>query len=144
MAGKPFVIYETTTLNTDVVTVSVCIPTQQLVSMADVSDVTSGEMEAFTCIKTTLKGDYSHRDALWKTAQEYIVEKKYTPNLAGKYIEIYSKTIDDVKNPSKWETELYIPVFPKAEVAPIVTGVPSIPRPNIPVEETPTTGEENP
>ena len=144
MAGKPFVIYEMGTLNTDVVTVSVCIPTQQLVYMADVSDVTSGEMEAFTCIKTTLKGDYSHRDALWKTAQEYIVEKKYTPNLAGKYIEIYSKTIDDVKNPSKWETELYIPVFPKAEVAPIVTGVPSIPRPNIPVEETPTTGEENP
>ncbi|MGV9002828.1 SRPBCC family protein [Flavobacterium sp.] len=144
MAGKPFVIYETTTLNTDIVTVSVCIPTQQLIFMADVSDVTSGQMEAFTCIKTTLKGDYSHRATLWKTAQEYIVAKAYQPNVAGKYIEIYSKTIDDVKNPSKWETELYIPVFPKAEVAPATISVPTIPRPTIPVEEVPTTLEENP
>ena len=115
MAGKPFVIFETTTLNTDLVTVSVCIPTQKLVSMSEGSDVTSGEMEAFTCIKTTLKGDYSHRKDLWKKAQEYIIEKKYTPNVAGKYIEVYSKSIDDVKNPSKWETQLFIPVIPKPE-----------------------------
>jgi hypothetical protein len=117
MAGKPFVIYETTTLETDIVTVSVCIPTKQLVSLLDGSDVSSGQMEAFTCIKTTLQGDYSHRDELWKKAQHYVLDKKYNPNFAGKYVEIFTKTIDDIKNPSKWETALYIPVYPKAEDA---------------------------
>lgn len=115
MAGKPFVIYETTSLNAAVFKISVCIPTKQKIAVQEDSDVTSGEMEAFTCIKTTLKGDYSHREKLWTAAQAYLVDKKYLPNASGKYIEIYVKTIDDVKNPSKWETELYIPVYPKAE-----------------------------
>lgn len=115
MAGKPFVIYDTTTLETDIVTLSICIPTKEKIAVMEGSDVTSGEMEAFTCIKTTLKGDYSHREELWKTAQLYITDKKYSPNFSGKYVEYYTKTIDDVKNPSKWETELYIPVYPKAE-----------------------------
>lgn len=115
MAGKPFVIYENTILNTEVITVSVCIPTKQFISMTEGSDVSSGQMDAFTCIKSTLKGDYSHREELWKKAQQYIIDKKYSPNFGGKYVEFYSKTIDDIKNPSKWETELYIPVFPKAE-----------------------------
>ncbi|MCA0347754.1 MAG: hypothetical protein R2805_07870 [Flavobacterium sp.] len=147
MAGKPFVLYETTTLKTDEVTVSVCIPTQQLVTLMEGSDVSSGEMEAFTCIKTTLKGDYSHRDALWKKAQDYILEKDFKPNFAGKYIERYTKTIDDVKNPSKWETELYIPVFPKV-VPTVVTAttvsVPPISSENQSVHSTSEASQEIP
>lgn len=147
MAGKPFVLYETTTLKTDEVTVSVCIPTQQLVALMEGSDVSSGEMEAFTCIKTTLKGDYSHRDALWKKAQDYILEKDFKPNFAGKYIERYTKTIDDVKNPSKWETELYIPVFPKV-VPTVVTAttvsVPPISSENQSVHSTSEASQEIP
>jgi effector-binding domain-containing protein len=113
MAGKPFVIFNSTTLETEVITVSVCIPTYRLIAVMPGSDVSSGQMDAFTCIKTTLTGDYSHRKELWKKGQQYIVENKYIPNFGGKYVEIYTKTIDDVKNPSKWKTELYIPVYPK-------------------------------
>lgn len=144
MAGKPFVIYETTTLNTDIVTVSVCIPTRELVSLMEGSDVTSGEMEAFTCIKTTLKGDYSHREELWKKGQQYILDNNYKPNFAGKYIEIYTKTIDDVKNPSKWETELYLPVYPKEEVATPTTDSFVAPTVSVPVQNATPESEENP
>lgn len=144
MAGKPFVIYETTTLNTDVVTVSVCIPTRELVSLMEGSDVSSGEMEAFTCIKTTLKGDYSHREELWKKGQQYILDNNYKPNFAGKYIEIYTKTIDDVKNPSKWETELYLPVYPKEEVATPTTASFVAPTVSVPVQNATPESEENP
>lgn len=144
MAGKPFVIYEATTLKTDLVSVSICIPTQKLISLTDGSDITSGEIETFTCIKATLKGDYSHRDALWKKAQDYIIEKDFKPNFAGKYVEIYTKTIDDVKNPSKWETELYIPVYPKETTTSSTTNASITPPENLTVPPTTNSREEIP
>jgi len=144
MAGKPFVIYESTDINSDVISVSVCIPTQQLISMTEGSDVTSGEIEPFTCIKATLKGDYSHRADLWKKTQQYIVENNYQPNFAGKYVEIYSKTIDDIKNPSKWETELYIPVFPKTIAVTPTATTSTIPSETNSIRSTTTQTEEIP
>jgi effector-binding domain-containing protein len=113
MAGKPFVLYNNINYSNDVVTLSVCIPTTQKIAIQPDSDVESGSMEAFTCLKTTLTGDYSHLAETWKKAQTYITDNDYKPNFAGKYVEVYTKTIDDVKNPSKWTTELLIPVFPK-------------------------------
>jgi predicted transcriptional regulator YdeE len=114
IAGKPFVIYENIDYANDVVTFSVCIPTSEKISLDSQSDIQSGEMEAFTCLKTTLVGDYSHLSETWKKAQKHVTENDFKQNFAGKFIEVYSKTNDDVKNPSKWITELYIPVFPKA------------------------------
>ena len=113
MAGKPFVLYDNISLTNDVVTFSVCIPTTQKIAIQSESDVASGSMEAFTCLKTTLTGDYSHLPETWKKAQTYSADNGYKPNFAGKYVEVYTKTIDDIKNPSKWTTELLIPVFPK-------------------------------
>jgi len=40
------------------------------------------------------------------------------------HIEIYSTTKADVKNPSKWVTEIYVPVMPK--VVPVKTYAPAV------------------
>jgi effector-binding domain-containing protein len=112
--GKPFVSYDRYDVANDFATISVCIPVGQQISISDGSDVLSGEIIAFTCLKTTLTGDYSHSKEAWVKAQKYIADNGLKQNFAGNYTEQYIKTIDDVKQPSKWVTEIYIPVFPKA------------------------------
>lgn len=117
MAGKPFILYDRYDVANDFVTFSVCIPTEKQVFISSVSDMTTAEIIPFTCLKTTLIGDYSHTAEAWSKAKKYIADKGLTQNFAGKYVEVYVKTIDDVKQPSKWITEIYIPVFPKVTVA---------------------------
>ncbi|WP_162128144.1 GyrI-like domain-containing protein [Flavobacterium phycosphaerae] len=117
MADKPFILYERYDVANDFVTFSVCAPTQKQVFVVPGSDVSSAEIVPFTCLKTTLVGDYSHTQEAWSKALKYIADNDLKENIAGKYTEVYVKTIDDIKQPSKWVTEIYIPVFPKAEIA---------------------------
>jgi len=136
-AGKPFVQYEVYDVGRDFATISVCVPTTQQVYVMPGSDVSSGEIVPFTCLKTTLMGDYSHTQEAWKKAKQYISDNGLKENVAGKYVEMYIKTIDDVKQPSKWVTAIYLPIFPKAEavqpaVAPVNTS-------SAPVSSTPAT-----
>ena len=122
MAGKPFVQYDRYEIANDIATISVCIPVSQEIFISPGSDVSSGEIIAFTSLKTTLTGDYSHGQEAWTKAKKYITDNGLKENFAGKYTEVYIKTIDDIKQPSKWVTEIYIPVFPKVEaVKPVVS-----------------------
>ena len=114
MAGKPFVMYDRYDVANDIATISVSIPVGKQISISPGSDVASGEIIAFTCLKTTLTGDYSHSKEAWAKAKKYIADNGLKENFAGNYTEVYVKTIDDIKQPSKWITEIFIPVFPKA------------------------------
>jgi hypothetical protein len=38
-------------------------------------------------------------------------------NTEGSYLELYSKSAEQIANPSQWITEIYIPIKPKAVVA---------------------------
>ena len=75
--------------------------------------IISAEIIPFTCLKTTLTGDYSHTKTAWKKAKEYLKTNKLRENSAGHYTHLFIKTIDDIKRPSKWITEIYIPILPK-------------------------------
>ena len=142
MNGKPFVSYDKYHVANDFATISICIPVRQQISITDGSDVASGEIIAFTCLKTTLNGDYSHSKEAWAKAKKYITDNGLKENFAGSYTEVYVKTIDDIKQPSKWITEIYIPVFPKAIELPkpIVAPV----NPTVATPETNTTPMETP
>jgi effector-binding domain-containing protein len=142
MAGKPFVLYERYDIANDFVTFSVCVPTEKQVYISSASDMSSGEIIPFTCLKTTLIGDYSHTPEAWSKAKKYIADNGLRQNFAGKYTEVYIKTNDDVKQPSKWITEIYIPVFPKEEVVKptIISTEPVVATPT----ETVPTPVENP
>ena len=137
MVGKPFVNYDKYDVTGDFATISVCIPVSQQVFISDGSDVGSGEIIAFTCLKTTLTGDYSHSKEAWSKAKKYIADNGLKENFAGNYTEVYVKTIDDIKQPSKWITEIYIPVFPKAIELPKFAAITITPI--APTVETPKT-----
>ena len=133
MAGKPFVNYDRYDIANDIATISVSVPVAKQIFISPGSDVAAGEIIAFTCLKTTLVGDYSHNKEAWAKAKQYIVANGLKENFAGNYSEVYVKTIDDNKQPSKWVTEIYIPVFPKAEATkPVIV----IPTPTVATPET--------
>lgn len=108
MNGKPFVIYEP--LNNDSTRISVCGPLREEIFLSAESNISTGFLQPFTALKTTLIGDYSHRNEAKKKALVYLNQQKLERDPLQKEIEIYSKTSDDIKSPSKWETELLIPV----------------------------------
>jgi len=116
MSGKPFVFYNETNQSNDIVNFSVCIPIKDSIYIMPGSDVSSGKTEAMTALKTTLIGDYSHLKEMKKKAIAYLQKNNLKQNNGNKTIEVYTKTKLDIKNPSKWITELYIPVYPKVVV----------------------------
>lgn len=108
MNGKPFVIYET--INNDSTRISVCGPLREEIFLSAESNVSVGFLEPFSALKTTLTGDYSHRNEARKKAVAYFNQQKLERDPLKKEMEVYSKTAIDVKNPSKWETDFLIPV----------------------------------
>lgn len=138
MAGKPFVMYDRYDVANNIATISVCIPVSELVNISNGSDVSSGEIIAFTCLKTTLTGDYSHSKEAWSKAEKYIKDNGLKQNFAGSYSEAYVKTIDDIKKPSQWVIEIYIPVFPKAVELPANVILPKTSDAAKPAEPKPT------
>ena len=129
MHGKPFVLYNKN--NGDVVNFSVCIPTMDSIYIMEGSDVNSGKIEAMTALKTTLTGDYSHLKETKSKVIAYLQKNNLKQNNYYPTVEVYSKTIQDIKFPSKWITELYIPIYPKATVTKPVNYKPKVPAVSI-------------
>ncbi|MFY0482928.1 SRPBCC family protein [Flavobacterium sp. PLA-1-15] len=110
MNGKPFVIYESVDTQAGTITFSVCGPLKEEIYVTPGSDIIVGKLEAFSALKTTLTGDYSHRDEAIKKAKDHLSKNNIQQNTALKYIEVYVQTASEVKSPSKWVTEILIPV----------------------------------
>lgn len=137
MSGKPFVIYNKTGQSSDIVNFSVCIPIKDSIYIMPGSDVDSGKIEAMTALKTTLIGDYSHLKEAKSKAIAYLQKNQLKQNNYYKTLEVYSKTKVDIKNPSKWITELYIPIYPKAIVSKPVNSKPKDSTAIVPSNSTP-------
>lgn len=108
--GSPFAIYSNYDLASNLTTLSVCLPMQDEIFTAEGSDYTSGKLEPFQAVKTTLKGDYSHSKEAWDKTVEYIKKNNLAPNAGGKHLEFYTIGSSEVKNPSKWITEIFVPI----------------------------------
>jgi len=116
--GKLFIIYHKYDRANDDVGFSVCMPVRDSIHIMPGSDIESGEMPNYTSLKTTLVGDYSHTQMAWKKAFNYISDNHLERNRSGQVIEVYVKGRNDIKSPSKWITEVYVPVYPKATPKP--------------------------
>ena len=116
MNGKPFVIYHNYNAVKGIATLSVCVPMKEEVFTSQGSDITSGKFSSFDAVKTTLTGDYSHNQEAWKKAIDYIKKNNLNQNFDLPNVEIYTKNNEEVANPSKWVTEIYIPIRPKSAV----------------------------
>jgi len=108
MNGKPFMIYQN--ISGDSIIFSVCGPLKEEIYVTPGSDVSIGFLEPYNALKTTLIGDYSHRNSARKKAFDYIRQNNIELNPAAKEIEVFSKSASDLKHPSQWQTEILIPV----------------------------------
>lgn len=116
LTGSPFVLYETYDVPNNKASFSVCLPMREEIFTAEGSDYTSGKLEPYQALKTTLHGDYSHSKEAWDKAFAHIKKNNLVENKSGSYIEVYSVSAAQVKNPSKWVTEIYVPVGSSAPV----------------------------
>ena len=130
---KPFVIYHTYDIKNGITNFSVCFPIKEEIFTSTGSDISSGTLAPFQAIKTTLTGDYSHLQEAWKKTEQFIQKNNFEKLNTNPIIEIYKIGVEKEKRPSKWITEIYIAVKPKA-----------IPIPVESVENTPVTTTEAP
>lgn len=121
MNGTPFIIYHASDPVNKTMTFSVCAPLREEIFLSPESDISVGFLEPFSALKTTLTGDYSHRDAARKKALEYMTQNSILEYTTLKRMDVYVKSASDIRYPSKWVTELLIPV--KTVAAPPVSTV---------------------
>ncbi|EIA07857.1 SRPBCC family protein [Flavobacterium frigoris] len=133
--GKPFVIYHTYDLTTGLAKISICIPIKSEIFTSSGSDILSGKLEAFEGVKTTVVGDISHTKKGYDKTVEYSVKNQLIVNPIFSHIEIYITSRTDIKNPSKWVTEIYVPLIPK--VVPAKAYIPVVTKATEPSAEQP-------
>lgn len=121
MYGKPFVIYHTFDMAKGITDMSVCVPIDKQVFISPGSDLSAGKLESFQALKATLTGDYSHLQDTWNKAFEHMEKNNILQNETGAYVEMYSVNMEQEKHPSKWVTNVYIPIKSKvAAPAPVI------------------------
>lgn len=113
--GTPFVSYSKYDKKNDLIGFSMNFPIQDSIFIAAGSDVQSGKLKSYTAVKITLTGAYTHTQQAWKKGYEYIAKNNLKLDPNQQVIELYSRGIAEEKSPSKWITEIYIPVLPKVE-----------------------------
>ena len=106
-------IYSNQAIDSDVVQISICIPVKDSIFTSPGSNIQGGKLASYTAMKTKLIGDYSHTKKAWKSGVRYLEKNKILINPALEISEVYWKTIEDTSYPSKWETDIYIPILPK-------------------------------
>ncbi|MFA9194127.1 SRPBCC family protein [Flavobacterium sp. FBOR7N2.3] len=111
--GKPFIIYHTYDTTAGLTKITIGIAIRDLIFLSAGSDIVAGKLDAFEGAKTTLTGDYSHLKTAFNKTNNYVNQNKLSPNPVFSHLEIYATGKNDVKNPSKWVTEVYVPIMPK-------------------------------
>ncbi|HEX8561481.1 MAG TPA: GyrI-like domain-containing protein [Flavobacterium sp.] len=115
-AGKPFIIYHTYNSDAGLTRFSICMPIREEIYTSAGSDISFGQLEPFRAVKVTLNGDYSHRSEAWAKAAQFISDNRLERVADFRSLEIFSKGMEEIKSPSKWITDIYIPVRSTAAV----------------------------
>ena len=133
--GLPFITYESISTNDNEIIFAMCVPVEEEILTTPGSEISGGHFDEFLAVKTTLTGDYTHRKEAWNKARNYVRKNKLAEDsFNGKFIEVYKVSLPKERKPSKWVTELYVPVKKKV----------SAPKPKTETsEEGATTPTEN-
>ena len=118
ISGKPFIIYNTYDSANGLARISICIPIKEAIFIVEGSDIMSKKIKAFQAVKTTLTGDYVHLKAALNKTREFIKANYLTKDMAFSHVEVFVTSKKEEKSPSKWITEIYIPVKPKGAAKP--------------------------
>lgn len=107
-SGKPFIISHQKDVTNGTTIFSACVPIRERVITQ--GDVLSGLLKTQKTFKTILKGDYKHLKTVWENTYIELQNQGLTPLDNGEPFEIYAVNKHDTRNPSKWVTEIYIPI----------------------------------
>lgn len=110
--GVPFIIFHNSP-NGNTMKYSMCVPVKDEILTTPESQIQGNSFQSFLAVKTTLVGDYSHMKDAWTKARNYIYKNKFAEDKAGIYMGIYKKSLPEIVAPSKWETEIYLPIVKK-------------------------------
>lgn len=132
--GLPFIAYESISSNDKEIIFSMCVPVEEEILTTDGSEISGGHFDEFLAVKATLTGDYSHRKEAWDKVRKYEQKNKLVEDsFNGKFIEVYKISFPKERKPSKWITELYVPVKKRIYIAK--------PKPEVSQEESNTPSE---
>lgn len=115
--GLPFITYENISSNDKEIIFAMCVPVEEEILTTPGSEISGGHFEEFLAVKATLTGDYSYRKEAWNKARNHVIKNKLVEDsFNGKFIEVYKVSLPKERKPSKWVTELYVPVKKKVYV----------------------------
>lgn len=108
--GNPFVLYNewNETSGTAIFSAGIFTPSE-VITPAE-SEILTGFLPNQKVLKTTLKGDYKNLKEAWDTAYNYIEANDLEIAEDAKNFEVHLTSPDQVANPAKWITHLYIPI----------------------------------
>ncbi|EAZ95865.1 hypothetical protein FBBAL38_00560 [Flavobacteria bacterium BAL38] len=133
ITGLPFISYNSWDNKTKTTIFSMCIPVEEEILTTDGSEISGGHFDEFLAIKTTLTGDYSHNKEAWNKTLAYLKKKNLIEDINGAKIEVYKISLPKERKPSKWVTELYVPVKKRIYIAK--------PKPEVSQEDNTTPSE---
>jgi hypothetical protein len=120
---------------------TVCVPVGEEVYIQPGSDLKSGKLAGFHAVRTTLTGDYSHLGEAWDKTFAHIDKNKLI-EADSPYLEVYQTGKEQVRSPSKWVTEIYVPVgYTAPPPAPVPLPVPSTPMQTHDARPEPASGD---
>ena len=105
-----FVVFDTYDVAKNKVKYSIASVLQEIIYTTPESEFTVDSIQPHKALKISLKGDYSHSKEAWDKGYDYLKKNNLEQNYSGTLREVYVKNRNDVKQPSQWVTEIYIPV----------------------------------
>jgi len=120
---QKFVIIDTRDVEKNKVVFSIATTLTEVIFTTPESEFTIDSIQPHQALKITLKGDYSHSEEAWSKGFDYLKKNNLEQNFSAAYREVYIKNRADVKQPSQWLTEIYIPV--KQQTIRPITSVPA-------------------
>ena len=108
--GNPFVLYNEWNETSGTAIFSAGIFTSSEVITPAESEILNGFIPNQKVLKTTLKGDYKNLKEAWNTAYNYIADNDLEVIEDAHNFEVHLTSPEQVANPAKWITHLYIPV----------------------------------
>jgi len=107
-AGKRFTINHKWDEVNNTTMFSTCVPIKERI--ITFGDVLTGYLKPKKTFKTVLIGDYKFSYEAWEAAYKSLNEQGFIEVKGGEPIEVYSVNSHDTTNPSKWVSEIYIPI----------------------------------
>lgn len=106
--GKPFTLTHKWDEKNKTTMFSTCVPIKERVITT--GDVLTGFLKPQKTFKTILTGDYKFSYNAWEEAFKNLYEKGFKEIEGAEPFEVYTVSPHDTSNPSKWVSEIYIPI----------------------------------